>query len=63
MVDLVDILVQWSPMKSTMQPVVSCVLHDEEEGDLASHFEDRGKRHASLHAEVVSRWMEEPDSD
>lgn len=39
-VNLVDVLVERTPVQSTVRPVVPGVLEDEEDGDLESHCED-----------------------
>lgn len=60
-VHLVDAPVQRAVVKSAVEPVVPGVLHDEEEGNLPSHGEDRGEWNAVVHAEVGGNGVEEPD--
>lgn len=42
---LMDHLVELGGVKGTVRPVVPCVLHDEEDGDLVSHCKDGRKGH------------------
>lgn len=37
MMNLVNILVQRSPVQKAVSPVVECIFHDEEDGDLPGH--------------------------
>lgn len=60
-VDLVDAAVERAPVHGTMGPVVPGVLDDEEDGDVEHHLPERGERDASVHAEVDSHWVEDPD--
>lgn len=61
MVDLVDVLVERSPVESTVRPVVPGVLHDKEYGDLECHLGPRGERNAGVHAEIFTHGVEEPN--
>lgn len=60
-VHLVDAPVERAVVKRAVEPVVPGILHDEEDGDLPSHGEERGERNAVIHAEVGSDGVEEPD--
>lgn len=40
-VELVNVLVQWTKVQSPVSPVVESVLKDKKEGDLRSHETDR----------------------
>lgn len=60
MVDLVDALVQGTPVEGSMAPIVPGVFEDEEDGDLVCHGEELGEGHAGLHAEVLRHWVEQP---
>ena len=62
MVDLVDILIKWTPMQRAVRPIVPSIFEDEENGDLVHNLEDRGERDASCEAEELSHWVEEPIS-
>lgn len=48
-------------MKSPVEPVMPCVLEDEEDGNLHGHGLDRGEGNAEVHAEVRGNGVEEPD--
>ncbi len=62
MMQLVDILVQWTPVQSPMCPIMEHVLKDEEEGELSEHEGDRGEGDfVGRHAEVTTDWVEEID--
>ncbi len=57
---LVDVLVQWSPMQRPMEPVVPGILEDEEDGNLVGHGEERGKGNVRGETTELSDGMEEP---
>ncbi len=59
--NLVDVLVQRTPVKSSMRPVVPCVFKHEEYGDLISDCEDGGKWDACRQAKILSHGMEQPE--
>ena len=46
MVDLVDVLVEGTPMQGAVGPIVPCILNNKEDGDLISDCEKRGERDA-----------------
>jgi hypothetical protein len=61
-VQLVDVLVERTPVQSAVRPVVEHVLKHEEEGDLRRH--DRKRREGDLvrrHAKVAADGVEEVD--
>lgn len=59
---LVDVLVERTPMQSPMCPVVEHILEDKEEGYLCEHKGNRGERDlVGGHAEVAADGMEEVD--
>lgn len=60
-VHLVDAPVERAIVKSAVEPVVPGILHDEEDGNLPGHGEERGERNAVVHAEVGGDGVEEPD--
>lgn len=60
-VDLVDVLVQRTPVEGAVHPVVPCVLEDEEDGDLEGHLGERRERHAGVKAARFRHGVEEPD--
>lgn len=60
MVNLVDSLVQRTPVQSTVQPVVPGIFDDKEDGDLVGHLVERGERDGGLQPEVLCERMEEP---
>lgn len=60
-VQLVDVLVQWAVVQSAMEPVVPSILHNEEDGDLVGHLEQRREGHAIVHTKVSGDRVEEPD--
>lgn len=60
-VDLVDAAIERAPVHGAMRPVMPGVLDDEEDGDVKGHLPEGGKRDASIHAEVDSHWVEDPD--
>lgn len=47
MVDLVDVLIERTPVQGAVRPVMPCILENKKDGDLVSHCEERGERDAS----------------
>lgn len=60
MVDLVDALVQGTPVECSMTPIVPGVFEDEEDCDLVCYGEELGEGHSGRHAEILRHWMEQP---
>lgn len=60
-VDLVDHLVEARGVQGAVQPVVPCVFHDEEDGDLVGHGEEGGEGHSGGEAAELGERVEEPD--
>jgi hypothetical protein len=61
-VNLVDVLVQERAcVHEAMRPVVPGIFHDEENGDLVGHLEERRERNRCREAEVLAHRVEEPD--
>lgn len=60
MVDLVDALVQGTPVEGSVAPIMPGIFEDEEDGDLVCDGEELGEGHAGLHAEVLRHWVEQP---
>ncbi len=59
---LVDMLVQRTPMQCPVKPIMVHVLKDEEEGDLGEHEGDRRERDlVGGHAEVATDRVEGED--
>ena len=62
MVDFVDILVEEGAcVHCAVSPVVPCVLHDEEDSELISHFVRGREGNAGLEAEILAHRVEQPD--
>ena len=61
MVKLVDHPVKRAVVQSPVEPVVPCILHDKEDGDVESHLAERRERNAEVHAEIGGNRVEEPD--
>jgi len=61
MVDLVNGLVEGTPVEGAVHPVVPCVLEDEEDCNLVGHLVERREGNASAEAEELSHGVEEPD--
>lgn len=59
--DLVDVLVQRTPVHRTMHPVMPCVLNDEENGNLVRHLVDARERDGGAQAEVLAQGVEKPN--
>lgn len=60
-VNLVDALIQRTPMHRAVSPVMPCILQNEEDGNLDGHFREGWKRNAGIHAGEFCHWVEEPD--
>lgn len=60
MVNLVNSLVQRTPVQSTVQPVVPGIFDDKEDGDLIGHLVEGREGDCGLQAEVLCKRMEEP---
>jgi len=60
MMDLVDVLVKWSPVHGPMCPVVPSIFHHEEDSDLVGHGEKRRERDACGKAKVLSHGVKKP---
>lgn len=61
MVHFVDGLVERTIVKAAVEPVVPCILHDEENGNLRGHLPNGWERDVVGHAEVDGNGVEEPD--
>lgn len=61
MVDLVDVLIERSPMERAVHPVMPCILQHEENGDLVRDCGPGWEGNAGVHAAHLSHWVEEPD--
>ncbi len=60
-VDLVDILVERTPVHRAMGPVMPCILQHEENRDLECHCLPGWEGNTSIHAAVSRHWVEQPD--
>lgn len=60
-VELVDVLIERSVVKRSVEPVMPGILEDEEDGDLESHGRQLGERDTIVHAEVGGDGVEQPD--
>ena len=60
MVNFVDVLVKWAPVKRSMRPVMPSILEYEEYGNLVRNVEPGGEWHACTEAKVQRHGMEEP---
>ena len=58
--DLVDILVHWTPVQETVVPVMPGIFKDEEDQYLADHLPYRWERYGRREAAEVCHRMEEP---
>lgn len=61
MVNLVDVLVEWTPMHSTVIPVMPGILQDKKDGDLQADRLPAWERNSRVHPEVFCHWVEEID--
>lgn len=59
--DLVDVLVQRTPMKRAMEPIMPSILQDEKDAYLEKHSRPMGEGNASVHSAVFGHGVEEPD--
>lgn len=59
-VDLVNGLVQGTPVEGTVRPVMPGVFQDEEDGNLVGHFPHGRERNRSRNSEELSHGMEQP---
>lgn len=59
-VDLMNVLVERAPVQRPVRPVVPCVLHDEEDGDLVGHGKEGREGHGGLEPEELRHRVEEP---
>jgi hypothetical protein len=59
--NFMNILVEWSPMKCTMSPVMKGVFHDEENGNLPYHCKDVGEGDIDEETKVGYDGVEEVD--
>lgn len=62
-VDLVDGLVEWTPVESAVHPVVPCIFKDEENCDLVGHLVNRREWDLGAEAKVLGHRVEEPGED
>lgn len=60
MMNLMNSLIQWAPMESTVWKVMPRIFHDEENRDLIGHSPDRGKRNWCWKTKKLRHWMEKP---
>jgi len=61
MVELMDILVQRPVVQRSVEPVMPCVLENEEDGDLEGHCRQLREGDTVAHAEVGGNRVEKPD--
>jgi len=59
--NLVDILVERTPVHRAMHPVMPGVLHHKEDGNLEADGGEAWEWHTSIHAAVLCHRMEQPD--
>lgn len=59
-VDLVDGLVEGTPVESAVHPVVPCIFEDEEDCNLVGHLVNGRERNLGAEAKVLSHRVEEP---
>jgi hypothetical protein len=59
--NFMNILVEWSPMKCTMSPVMKGIFHDEENGDLPDHCTYVGEGDVDEETKVSYNGVEEID--
>ena len=60
-VNLVDHLVQWTPVKSAVEPVVPCIFKNEENCDLKGHHVERREWNVGLKSKVLGERVKKPD--
>jgi hypothetical protein len=61
MVDLVDVLVKRAPVHGAVNPVMPCILQDEEDSNLVGHLEKGRERHGGAETKELAHRVEEPD--
>lgn len=59
-VNLVNSLVERTPMQGTVGEVVPGIFHHKKDRDLVSHSPEGGERNRSRETEELSHWVEEP---
>jgi len=57
-VDFVDVFVEWTPVEQTMEPVVPCIFHDEEEGELVGHGEEGREWNIDRKSKITGKRVE-----
>ena len=60
-VDLMDVLIQRTPMQRTMAPIVPRILDDEENRNLVRHREQAREGYTRAQPEILRHGVEEPD--
>lgn len=60
---LVNILVEDSMMQASVQPVVPCVLHNKEDGQLKQDLLERRKGEVERHANLGTQRVEKPNRE
>jgi hypothetical protein len=60
-VDLVDALVQRTPMERAMKPIMPSILEHEKDADMEKHSRPGREGHASFHSAVFGHGVKEPD--
>ena len=61
MVNFVDVLVKWAPVKGSVRPVMPSILEYEEDGNLVRNLVPGGEGHTCTEAKVQRHGMEEPE--
>lgn len=61
MVNLVNVLVERSPVEGAVKPVMPSILKNEENSNLVGHLDPRRERNTGVHTKVLAHRMEEPD--
>ena len=61
MVDLVDVLVERTPVHGAMSPVMPGILQHKEDGNLESHCGQAWEWNSCIHSTVFRHWVEQPD--
>lgn len=54
-------LVERSPVHRAVHPVMPCVLQDEEDRNVHSHYRPGGEGNVCCHTAISCHWVEEPD--
>lgn len=60
-VDLVDILVERTPVHRAVHPIMPSILQHKKDSNLNRHRRPGRERHAGVHAAGLGHWVEEPD--